>query len=176
MHVDLEEMSRRKELAGGQARNRLHRATWNGAWINIVPHRLNVTELSWEEFRDNLRLTYGLMPQDIPATCDDCGKKFLIEHALSFPKDGIVLAQHDDSAKEWGALGARALVPIAITYEPKINSRTVQGERTGEGARPEGGQADGGADTVGEAQRSRLRTVNGAARLVGQPGQVVVSA
>ena len=78
------------------------------------------------------------MPQDIPATCDDCGKKFSIEHALSFPKGGLVLARHDDAAKEWGALGYRDLVPSAITYEPKINSRTLQGGRTGAGARQEG--------------------------------------
>ena len=97
------------------------------------------------------------MPQDITATCDGCGKKFLIEHALSCLKGGLVLERHDDAAKEWGALGARALVPSAITYEPKINSRTVQGERTGAGARQEGGKADSGPD-----------------RLVGQPGQVVV--
>ena len=109
------------------------------------------------------------MPQGIPATCDGCGKKFLIEHALSCPKGGLVLARHDDSAKEWGALGARALVPSAISYEPKINSRTVQGERTGAGARQEGGEADGGTETVG-------RTVNGAAILLGQPGQVQLPA
>ena len=66
---------------------------------------------------------------------------------------------HADAAKEWGALGARALVPSAITYEPKINSRTVQGERTGAGARKEGGEAAGNTD-----------------RLVGKPGQVVVPA
>ena len=109
------------------------------------------------------------MTQDIPTTCNGCGKKFLIEHTLSCPKEGLVLARNDDVAKEWGALGAQALVPRAITYEPKINSRTVQGENTGAGARKEGGEADGGTDTVG-------RTVNGAARLVGKPGQVVVTA
>ena len=85
-----------------------------------------------------------MMPRDIPATCDGCGKKFLIEHTLSCPKGGLVLARHDDATKEWGALGSRALVPNAITYETKINSRTVQGERTGAGARQEGGEADGG--------------------------------
>ena len=53
------------------------------------------------------------------------------------PKGGLVLARHDDAANEWGALGAWALVPSAITYKPKINSRTVQGERTGAGARQE---------------------------------------
>ena len=72
----------------------------NGAWLIAVPHRLNGTELSQEELRDNLRLRYGLMPQDIPATCDGCGKKFSIDHALSCPKDDLVLAPHDDAAKE----------------------------------------------------------------------------
>ena len=109
------------------------------------------------------------MPQDIPATCDGCGKKFSIEHTLSCPNGDLVLVRHDDAAKEWCGLGSRALVPSAITYEPKINSRTVQGERTGAGARQEGGEADDGMDTVG-------RRVNRAARLIGQPGQLVVPA
>ena len=125
MHVDLGEVARQKELAGGQERNLLHRATRNWAWLSDVPHRLNGTELSREEFRDNLRLRYGLIPQDIPATCGSCGKKLSIEHAISFPKVGLVLVSNDEAAKKWGALGARTLVPSAITYEPKINSRTV---------------------------------------------------
>ena len=75
------------------------------------------------------------MPQDIPTNCDGCGKRFSIEHALLCPKGGLFLAQNDDAAKEWGAPGSLALVPRAITYEPKINNRTVQGERTGSGAR-----------------------------------------
>ena len=100
------ELARKKELSSEQYRNHLHRATRDGAWLSDVPHRLNGMELSWEELRDNLHLRDGLMPQDIPATCDGCGKKFLIEYVLSSPKSGIVLAQHDDSAKEWGALGA----------------------------------------------------------------------
>ena len=91
-------------------------------------------------------------------------------------KGGLFLARHDDDAKEWGALGSRALVPSAITYEPKINSRTVQGERTGDGARQEGREADGSMETVGSAQGDRAQTVNRAARSIGQPGQVVVPA
>ena len=58
------------------------------------------------------------------------------------------MVRHDDAEKEWGALGARALVRSAIIYEPKIKSRTVQGERTGSGALQEGVTAKGGADTV----------------------------
>ena len=113
MQVELGEMARQKELAGGQYRNRFHRATSNWAWLSVVPHRLNGTEMSWEEFRDNLRLRYGLMPQDIPTTCDGCGNNFLIKHALSCPKGDPVLARYDDATKEWGALGARAF-PLVL--------------------------------------------------------------
>ena len=49
-------------------------------------------------------------------------------------------------------------------------------ERNGDGARQEGEEANGVTDTVGESQGSRVRTVNGAARLVGQTGQVQVPA
>ena len=104
MHVNLGELARRKELAGGQEKNRLHRETRNGAWFSDVSHRLNGMELSQEEFQDNLCLRYGLIPQDIPATCDVCGKKFSVEHSLSCPKGGLVLARHDNAVKEWVAL------------------------------------------------------------------------
>ena len=66
MHVEIGEVVRRKELPGGQERNRLHREMGNGAWISSVPHRLNGMELSLEKFRDNLRLRHGLMPQEKP--------------------------------------------------------------------------------------------------------------
>ena len=77
------ELDRQKDLAGGQERNRLQRAMRNGVWLSAIPHRLNSTEFYWGGFRDNLRLRYGLMPQDIPATCDGCVKRLSIEHALS---------------------------------------------------------------------------------------------
>ena len=128
--MELADLARQKELAGGQERNRLHKAKRNGAWLSAVCHCLNGTELSWEEFQDNLRLIYGLMPQDIRATCDGWGKRFSIEHALSCLKGGLVMAGTDDAVKEWGTLGSHALVPSAIAYEPKINSKAIQGERT----------------------------------------------
>ena len=66
MCVDLGDVARQKDLAGGQERNRLHRVMSNEACLSAVPHRLNGTELSREELRDNIRLGYGLIPQDIP--------------------------------------------------------------------------------------------------------------
>ena len=72
-HAELAELAGQKKLSGGRERNHLHRATMNGAWLSAVPHRRNGTELSWEEFRVNICLKYGLMPQDIPATCNGFG-------------------------------------------------------------------------------------------------------
>ena len=65
MSVELSEVFRRKDQAEGRERNRLHRATRNGAWLSAVPHHHNSIELSREKFRDNLRLRYGLMPQAV---------------------------------------------------------------------------------------------------------------
>ena len=51
-----------------------------------------------------------------------------------------------------GDLRARALIPIDISYEPKINSKTVQGEKTGTGAQQEGGTDKGSVVIFKEAQ------------------------
>ena len=40
MYVELGEVARRKDLAGVQEINRLHRVTRNGAWLRAVPHRI----------------------------------------------------------------------------------------------------------------------------------------
>ena len=101
------------------------------------------------------------MHQDIPAACDGLGKKFLIGHALSCPKGGLVMARHDDAAKDWGALGSRALVPSAITYEPKINSRTVQGERTGAGIPDPRSSAESAYNTSKEDSRELVDSLLG---------------
>ena len=42
--------------------------------------------------------------------------------------------------------------------------------------RQEGGEANGGTETVGEAQGDRAQTVNRATRLIGQPVRVVLPA
>ena len=84
--------------------------------------------------------------------------------------------RHDDTAKQWGALGSRALVPSDVTYDPKINSSTVQGGRTRAGARQDSGTSDGGTDIVGESPEDSRQTVNGADILVRRTGQVQVPA
>ena len=145
----MEDMDRQKELVGCQDSNRLHRATRNGEWLIAIPYLLNSTELSQEEFWDNLRLRYGLMPQKIHATCNGCGERLSIEHALSWSKGVIVLEHQEENAKEWGDLGDRAMNPSDISYKHKINSRRVQGGRIGAGARQEADAAKGIAEIVG---------------------------
>ena len=110
------------------------------------------------------------MPEEIPATCDGCSKIFSNKQSISYPMSSFVLERHNDAAKEWVLLGDQALVPGAITYKPKSNSRTVHWERTGAGARQESGTASGGADIVGEAKEGSVRTVNRLDILVGRQG------
>ena len=71
------------------------------------------------------------MPLNLPTDCDCCGKIFLVPHALSCPKGGLVKERHNKASKEWGALSDRVLKPLCISYRPKINNRTVQGEKKG---------------------------------------------
>ena len=47
-------LTRRKDLSDRAVLNRLRQATENGSWITAISHRLNITELPWEEFQDNI--------------------------------------------------------------------------------------------------------------------------
>ena len=47
---ELASLTERKAEVVGQDQGRLKRATRIGSWLIAVPHHLNVTEISWEEF------------------------------------------------------------------------------------------------------------------------------
>eukprot|EP00957_Ditylum_brightwellii_P019330 1458794-Ditylum_brightwellii.AAC.1 len=98
---------RRKRLEGASAyaTRKLKRGRTTGAWLTIMPNRLNGTELSTEAFRDNLRLRYGYIPLHLSCTCDGCSAKFTVQHALSCPKGGLVLIRHDNTSWEFVELG-----------------------------------------------------------------------
>eukprot|EP00978_Attheya_sp_CCMP212_P004554 scaffold9935_cov28-Attheya_sp.AAC.1 len=40
----------------------MDRASETGAWLTVMPDRLNGTDLSADEFRDSLLLRFGLTP------------------------------------------------------------------------------------------------------------------
>ena len=48
-----------------------------------------------------------------------------MDHALSWPWGGLVLAWHNNAAKEWDALGYLSLTQIAISYKPIIKIKTI---------------------------------------------------
>ena len=56
-------------------------------------------------------------------------------HALPCPRGRLVLIRDNNDDNEWGALGDRVLTTSTISYEPHINSRMVEGERTRNGSR-----------------------------------------
>ena len=72
--------------------------------------------------------------------------------------------------------GYQALIPSAISYKPKINSRTIQGERNVPGARHEGGTANSVTIIVREAQGGGRngRARNGSTILARRPGHKAV--
>ena len=139
-------LMRQKYLADRAGLNRLRRATYNGDCLTATPHCLNGTELSREEFQDNILLQYGIVLLNLPTECDCCSKRLLVTHDLSCPKGGLVLEWHNDAAKEWGTFLAWALNISCISYEPKTNSRTLQGKRNRARAKVETGTQEGGVN------------------------------
>ncbi|KAL7463315.1 hypothetical protein ACHAXS_003701 [Conticribra weissflogii] len=103
-----------------ETQHRLARAKVGGSWLTVIPKAINGTILSAEEFRDNLRLRYGLTPEFLPKTCDGCNKTFTITHALNCRKGGLVSLRHSEIANEWAHLCAIALGSDSIINEPSI--------------------------------------------------------
>jgi hypothetical protein len=85
-----------------------------------MPNTLNGTELSADEFRDNLRLRFGLTPLSLPDKCDGCDANFNTAHAMSCKTGGLVLLRHNNVAAEWHSLCASTLTPSAVSDEPLI--------------------------------------------------------
>ena len=91
-----------------------------GAWLSAIPNRFDGTELSKEEFQDNLAIRYGLRPRGLPERCDGCNEPFSVEHGLSCKKGGFVGQRHDDVCKELAHLCSMALTASRVSSEPEI--------------------------------------------------------
>jgi hypothetical protein len=105
-----------------QVARRMERAKETGAWLTATPDRLNGTELSAEEFRDSLRLRFGLSPLSLPQRCEGCKQRFTVEHAMSCKKGGLIMLRHNELSAEWSSLCAQGLSPSAVSDEPLIHN------------------------------------------------------
>ena len=100
---------------------RMERATCSGSWLTVSPDRINGTDLNETEFRDSLRLRFGMTPVNLPERCDGCHQRFSVGHAMSCKKGGLILLRHNDIASEWHEMCANAISPSAVTDEPLIH-------------------------------------------------------
>jgi hypothetical protein len=101
-------------------KRRITRSAKTGSWLSSIPSSINGTDLSAEEFRDNIRLRFGLQPKALPPYCDGCGSPFTPEHAMSCRIGGLVLQRHNHIAAEWGHLCSQA--SLKISDEPLIHT------------------------------------------------------
>ncbi|KAL7503120.1 hypothetical protein ACHAXN_000965, partial [Cyclotella atomus] len=122
-------LDERIERLGQRESFRITRAKLSSPWLTCFPSRLHGTELSGEEFRDNIRLRYNLAPLSMPSKCDGCGEKMTVEHALSCKVGGLVHIRHDDVAEEFGHLCELAFSKGRVTHEPRINACETRQER-----------------------------------------------
>ena len=79
---------------------RLERATVAGAWITVVPYLLNGATFSAEDFRDNLRIGFRMLPLYLQQTCDRCGDTLTVEHDLQCKRGVLVTVRHNDVAAD----------------------------------------------------------------------------
>ena len=129
--ADSEIFLRLAEQLGPEAKRRMERAKHTGGWLNILPQYRNGTVLSAGEFRDSIRIRFGLSPLNMPSKCDGCGSKFTLGHAMKCGKGGLVILRHNEVASEWSDLCATALSASAVSIEPSIhNDRTAAAAAT----------------------------------------------
>lgn len=101
-------------------RRTIMRGKDTGQWLSVLPSQVNGTELSADEFRDNVMLRYAREPVHLPTHCDGCHKKFSVRHALECKKGGLVISRHDEVRDELAALAVQAYKPSSVRDEPKI--------------------------------------------------------
>ena len=78
-----------KSSGGRKVAKRLDRTGETGAWLSCIPNRFDGTEVSREEFFDNLAIRYGLRPRGLPERCDGCNEPFTVEHGLNCKKGDL---------------------------------------------------------------------------------------
>ena len=87
----------------------------------MMPHKLNGTLLTRNQWKDNLRLRYRLRSLGFYSHCDGRGANFSIDHELSCKNGGLVSIPHNGTRKKASALAALALTPGKVSYKSMIH-------------------------------------------------------
>jgi hypothetical protein len=67
----------------------------SSSWLNALPLQKYNFHLDKQSFRDALFLRYGKRLTKLPLTCV-CGTSYNVNHALSCPRGGFIIARHND--------------------------------------------------------------------------------
>jgi hypothetical protein len=97
----------------------MRRSKETGAWwLNNLPNTLNSTVLSEEEFRDSLRLRFGISPLNSHRHVMGVGRSL----TSTTPRSARREASYYTATTEWGEMCAHALKPSAVSDEPFIHT------------------------------------------------------
>ena len=101
---------------------RIDRCTETGGWLSAIPNVHARTQLSAQEWHDNLLLRYGLTPPQLPATCDGCGRASSVIHALNCGCGGLIHLRHNELRDELISIASESFPKSAITREPQLSA------------------------------------------------------
>eukprot|EP00804_Cyclotella_cryptica_P022225 CCRYP_020341-RA/>CCRYP_020341-RA protein AED:0.41 eAED:0.41 QI:0/0/0/0.66/0/0/3/0/301 len=152
----VEDISQRR---GPKVQKRLERMMETGPWLTTIPDPMSGTELSLQEWHDNISLRYGMVPRGLPRKCDGCGAGFKVEHGLNCKKGGLVSLRHNDKRDEWAHLCGLAVGESRVTTKPLIFYGDGMGTQPGSGYNANGNslgeEARGDVSAHGFWQRAR---------------------
>ncbi|KAL7477235.1 hypothetical protein ACHAW6_003052 [Cyclotella cf. meneghiniana] len=108
------------ERSPAKVKKWMDRATVAGAWLSTILDRFSGTELTKDEWFDNVAIRYGRLPADLPDHCNSCGAGLTLEHRLNCKCGGLVGICHDDVRNEWAHLCSIALTDLQVVIKPTI--------------------------------------------------------
>eukprot|EP00957_Ditylum_brightwellii_P058138 4409078-Ditylum_brightwellii.AAC.1 len=65
---------------------------------------------------------YKIIPKDLPAICDSCGKQHSLQHALQCKTGSLILGHHGNACDDLSHVSTQAYSPSSIRDDPKIKS------------------------------------------------------
>ena len=78
-----------------KAKQKLERACEVYGWITILPRYQDGTDMSREDFRDDIRWYLDITLQNTPLECDGCSDPFTVEHECLCNRRGLVNLPHN---------------------------------------------------------------------------------